>query len=47
MVRILRNKGPARGPKWDPAQGEVPRPDSITGAVKHSQEGTPEDPTGC
>jgi hypothetical protein len=22
------------GPKWDPAQGEVPRPDTITEAMK-------------
>jgi hypothetical protein len=24
-------------PKWDPAQGEVPRPDTITKAMGHSQ----------
>ena len=28
------------GPKWDPAQGEVPRPDTITEAMEHSQKGT-------
>jgi hypothetical protein len=30
-------EGPATGPKWDPAQGEVPRPDTITEAMKRSQ----------
>ena len=25
------------GPKWDPAQGEVPRPDTITEAMECSQ----------
>ena len=33
-------EGPATGPKWDPAQGEVPRPDTITEAMEHSQKGT-------
>jgi hypothetical protein len=28
------------GPKWDTAQGEVPRPDTITEAMEHSQKGT-------
>jgi hypothetical protein len=28
------------GPKWDPAQGEVPRPDTITEAMEHSQKGS-------
>jgi hypothetical protein len=27
------------GPKWDPDQGEDPRPDTITEAVEHSQKG--------
>ena len=29
--------GSSQGPKWDPAQGEFPGPDTISGAVKHSQ----------
>ena len=33
-------EGPVTGPKWDPAQGEVPRPDTITEAMEHSQKGT-------
>jgi hypothetical protein len=38
------------GTKWDPAQGEVLRPDTITEAMEYSQKGTyhdhtPEDPT--
>jgi hypothetical protein len=37
-------------PKWDPAQGEALRPDTITEAMEHSQKGTchdcpPKDPT--
>jgi hypothetical protein len=35
--------GPAIGPKWDPAQGEVPRPDTITEAIEHSQKGIYQD----
>jgi hypothetical protein len=40
----------ATGPKWDPGQGEVPRPDTITEAIKNLQTGTyydcpPKDPT--
>ena len=27
------------GPKWDPGQGEVPRPDTITEAMVSSQKG--------
>jgi hypothetical protein len=43
-------EGPMRGPKWDPIQGEDPRPDSITEAMEGSQKGTyldrpPKDPT--
>jgi hypothetical protein len=50
MERILRKEGPATGPNWDPAQGEVPRPDTVNEAMEHSQKGTyhdrtPEDPT--
>jgi hypothetical protein len=33
-------EGPATGPKWDPAQGEVPRPDTITEAMERSQKET-------
>jgi hypothetical protein len=33
-------ESPATGPKWDPAQGEDPRPDTTTEAMKHSQKGT-------
>jgi hypothetical protein len=28
------------GPKWDPAQGEVPRSDTITEAMERLQKGT-------
>ena len=31
---------PGTGPKWDPAQGEVLRPDTITEAIEPSQKGT-------
>jgi hypothetical protein len=27
---------PVTGPKWDPSQGEVPRPDTITEAMECS-----------
>jgi hypothetical protein len=30
MERSIRKKDPAIGPNWDPAEGEVPRPDTIT-----------------
>ena len=30
-------KGPVTGPKWDPAQGEVPRPATVTEAMESSQ----------
>ena len=39
MERILMKEGPEIGPKWDPAQGEAPRPDTITEAMEHSQKG--------
>jgi hypothetical protein len=29
MERSLEKEGPGTGPKWDPSQGEVPRPDTI------------------
>ena len=40
MERSVRKKGPVIDPKWDPAQGEVPRPDIITEAMECSQNGT-------
>jgi hypothetical protein len=36
---------PATGPKWDPAEGEVPRPDTVTEAMECSQKGTYHDCT--
>ena len=33
-------EGPVTGPKWDPDQGEGPRPDTITEAMESSQKGT-------
>ena len=33
-------EGPVTGPKWDPGQGEVPRPDTIIEAMECSQKGT-------
>jgi hypothetical protein len=33
-------EGPVTGPKWDTAQGEVPRPDTITEAMECSKQGT-------
>jgi hypothetical protein len=41
---------PETSPKWDPAQGEVPRPNTFTEAMEYSQKGTyhdcpPKDPT--
>ena len=32
--------GTATGPKWDLAQGKVPRPDTITETMECSQKGT-------
>jgi hypothetical protein len=40
MERSLRKRRPSTGPKWDPTQREVPRPDTITEAMEHSQKGT-------
>jgi hypothetical protein len=50
MERSLSKEGPVTGIKWDPAQGEVPRPDTITEAMKCSHKETyydclPKDPT--
>jgi hypothetical protein len=40
MEMSLRGKtSPVIGPKWNPAQGEVPSPDTITEAMEHSQKG--------
>jgi hypothetical protein len=33
MERSLRKESPAIGSKSDPAQGDVPRPDTITDAM--------------
>jgi hypothetical protein len=33
-------EGPETGPKWGPAQGEVPRHHTISEAMEHSQKGT-------
>ena len=35
--RAQGKEGPMSDPKWDPAQGEVSRPDTITEAVEHPQ----------
>jgi hypothetical protein len=40
-----RKKCPATGPKWDPAQGEIPRPDTIIETMEHSPKGTKQDST--
>jgi hypothetical protein len=29
-----RKEGPVTGPKWDPGQGEVPRPDTTAEAME-------------
>jgi hypothetical protein len=40
MERSLREKkSPLTGPKWDPAQREVPKHDTITEAMECSQKG--------
>jgi len=33
METRLGKGGPVTGPTWDPAQGEAPRPDTITDAM--------------
>jgi hypothetical protein len=33
------------GPKWHPAQGEIPRPDTITNAMECPGKGTKHDHT--
>jgi len=33
-------RSPVTCPKWNPAQGETPRPDTITEAIKCTQKGT-------
>jgi hypothetical protein len=40
MDRSLKKEGPSTDPKWVPAQGEVPRPDTITEAMDLSQKRT-------
>ena len=40
MVKSLRNKRSSDSPKLHPAQGEVPRPETITEAMKCSQNWT-------
>jgi hypothetical protein len=40
MQRSLRKRKFSEIPKWDPAQEEAPRPDTITEAMQHSQKGT-------
>jgi hypothetical protein len=40
IEKSLRKEGPGTGPKWDPVQGEVPRPETITEAMECSQKGT-------
>jgi hypothetical protein len=37
------SQGKCRGELWDVAQGEVPRPDTITEAMECSQKGTKHD----
>jgi hypothetical protein len=49
MERNLRKRRDRDRPKWDPAEREAPRPDTITEAMEHSQKGTyydcpPEEP---
>jgi hypothetical protein len=39
MERSLIKEGSATGPKWNPAQGEVPRSDTNTEAMESSQKG--------
>jgi hypothetical protein len=39
MERSPRKRRSSKGPKWDPAQGEAPRPETITEAMEHSQKG--------
>jgi hypothetical protein len=48
--KAWRKEGPATGPKWDPIQGEAPRPHTIIEAMECSQKGIyhdcpPKDPT--
>jgi hypothetical protein len=43
MQRSPRKRRSRTGPKWDPAQGEVTRPDTISVAMEYSQKGTCQD----
>jgi hypothetical protein len=50
MESIQRKRSFRTDPKWDLAQGEIPRPDTIIEAMEHSQKWTyndypPKDPT--
>jgi len=38
--RSLRKRRSSDSSKWDPAQGEAPRPDSVIEAMECSQKGT-------
>jgi hypothetical protein len=40
MKRNLRKRRPSNRPNWHPAQGDTPRPDSITEAMQCSHKGT-------
>jgi hypothetical protein len=40
MERSLRKEGPVIGTKRDPAQRDIPWPDTITEAMEYSQKGT-------
>jgi hypothetical protein len=37
MERSLKKEDPMSGPKWDPGQEEVSRPDTITETMKCSE----------
>jgi hypothetical protein len=39
-MEMERSLGEKVGPKWNPVQGEVLRPDIVAEAVEHSQKGT-------
>jgi len=36
MKKSLRKGMPRTGPNWNPAQGDAPRPDTITEAIKYT-----------
>jgi hypothetical protein len=41
MERSLKKRRSSKRPKWDPGQGEIPRPDTITEALESSQKKGP------